>query len=42
MEDQALPTPVQKRNITGVIVIPQETTEETPTFAETQVQAATE
>ena len=42
MEDQALPTLVQKTNITGVIVIPRETTEETPTFGETQVRAATE
>ena len=42
MGDQAPPTPAQKRNITGVIVIPQGTTEETPTFVETQVRAVTE
>ena len=42
MEDQALPTLVQKTNITGAIVIPQGMTEETSIFAETQAPAATE
>ena len=42
MKDQAIPTLVQKTSITGATVIPQEMTEETLIFVETQAPAATE